>query len=204
MRVVVCEHGASNVRSVVRAVERAAPRAVVSVSADPAAIARADRLVVPGQGSFSAFAAAMGKGLGDAIAERIARGTPYLGICLGLQVLFEQSAEAPGEKGLGIFRGRVEKLSPGPVSPPLPLPHMGWNLVEPTGTSDVLPAKPTYFYFAHSYAVVPEDRSIVAATTEYGERVVSAVASGAILGVQFHPEKSQREGIALLERFFAR
>lgn len=199
MRVVVCEHGASNVRSVVRAIARAAPRAEVVVTADPSVVERAERLVVPGQGSFAAFAAAMGTGLGDAIRASIERGVPYLGICLGLQVLFERSEEAPGAEGLGVFRGDVVRLATGGR----PLPHMGWNVVEPAPRASVLPPEPTHFYFAHSYAAVPEDSSLVAATTNYGGRVVSAIAKDAILGVQFHPEKSQRAGIALLERFFA-
>jgi len=192
MRVVVCEHGVGNVRSVVRAVARVVPSADVVVTGDPDAVRRADRIVVPGQGSFGAFAAAMhgGRGLGDALREAIARGTPYLGICLGLQVLFEDSEEAPGERGLGIFEGRVKRLA----AEGLALPHIGWNSVSPDDR---------FFYFAHSYVAVPKDPSLVAGATEYGERFTSVVAKDNVLGVQFHPEKSQREGLALLERFFA-
>lgn len=191
VRVVVTEHGVGNVRSVVRAIGRIAPSAEVVVSGDPEAIRRADRIVVPGQGSFGAFAKAIHGGLGEALAESIARGTPYLGICLGLQVLFEDSEEAPGERGLGIYRGHVKRIAAGDLA----LPHIGWNSVSPDER---------FFYFAHSYVVVPDDPSIVAGTTDYGTRFASIVEKDNVLGVQFHPEKSQREGLALLERFFAR
>lgn len=190
VRIVVCEHGVGNVRSVVRAIGRVVASAEVVVTGDPDAIRRADRIVVPGQGSFGAFAKAIHGGLGDALKESIAKGTPYLGICLGLQVLFEDSEEAPGERGLGIYRGRVKRIA----AEGLALPHIGWN--------SVLPDK-RYFYFAHSYVAVPDDPSIVAGTTEYGQRFTSMVQKDNVLGVQFHPEKSQREGLALLERFFA-
>lgn len=191
VRIVVTEHGVGNVRSVVRAIARVAPSADVVVTGDPDAIRRADRIVVPGQGSFGAFAKAIHGGLGEALAESIARGTPYLGICLGLQVLFEDSEEAPGERGLGIYRGHVKRITAGDLA----LPHIGWNSVSPDER---------FFYFAHSYVVVPDDPSIVAGTTEYGSRFVSIVEKDNVLGVQFHPEKSQREGLALLERFFSR
>jgi glutamine amidotransferase len=194
VRVVVTEHGVGNVRSVVRAVSRVATSAEVVVTADPDAIRTADKIVVPGQGSFGAFAKAMHGGLGAALAESIAKGTPYLGICLGLQVLFDESEEAPGEKGLGVYRGRVKRIAAGELA----LPHIGWNSVSREGDS------PRFFYFAHSYVAVPEDPAIVAGTTEYGERFASIVQKDNVLGVQFHPEKSQREGLALLERFFAK
>ncbi len=194
VRVVVCDSGASNVRSVVRAVEAAAGVAG-EVTADPEVVRRADVLVVPGQGSFGAFARAMEGGLGEALLETLRAGRPYLGICLGLQVLFESSEEAPGARGLGVMRGRVRKLRP---AAGMPLPHIGWNSVTRVGE----PRR--HFYFAHSYVAEPEDARVVAATTEYGETFASAVADGAIAGVQFHPEKSQRDGLALLARFFER
>jgi imidazole glycerol-phosphate synthase subunit HisH len=189
VRIVVTEHGVGNVRSVVRAISRVIPSAEIVVTGDPDAVRRADRIVVPGQGSFGAFAEAMHGGLGEALVESIARGTPYLGICLGLQVLFDESEEAPGEKGLGVYAGRVKRIAAGD----LPLPHIGWNSVLPDDR---------FFYFAHSYVAVPNDPSIVAGTTEYGERFASMVRKDNVVGVQFHPEKSQREGLALLERFF--
>jgi glutamine amidotransferase len=190
VRIVVTEHGVGNVRSVVRAIARVLPSAEIVVTGDPDAVRRADRIVVPGQGSFGAFAKAMRGGLGEALTESIAKGTPYLGICLGLQVLFEDSEEAPGERGLAVYRGRVKHIAPGDLA----IPHIGWNSVSP---------EERFFYFAPSSGAVPEDPSIVFGTTEYGERFTSIVRKDNVLGVQFHPEKSQREGLALLERFFA-
>lgn len=200
--------GAGNVRSVVRALERATVEARgsfdVVVSADRVDVANADYLVVPGQGAFGPFARGIEGGLGDALREHIGRGRPYLGICLGLQVLFESSDEAPGAAGLGVLRGHVKRLEPGidPLtSRAHALPHIGWNAVSKPGSSAAAPAR--YFYFAHTYAAEPADASAVDGVTEYGAaRFASAIRHGAILGVQFHPEKSQREGLALLAGFF--
>lgn len=208
VRIGVCaaEGGVGNVRSVVRAIEHAtrAAGAALVVTADPDVLRRVDRVVVPGQGSFGAFAATLRGGLGEALVERIRAGTPYLGICLGLQVLFEGSEEAPGERGLGVFAGSVRRLDPGDdpaTGRPFPLPHVGWNLVTAARAGEaVLGQAPGHYYFAHSYAAAPDDAGIVAGTTEYGRTFASAVAKDNVVGVQFHPEKSQARGLALLER----
>lgn len=204
MATVVCDTGMGNVFSVVRALEHAGAPAV-SVSADPDAIARADRVVFPGQGAFRDCAAALsldGHALGDALRAAIRRGAPYLGICLGLQALFQSSEEAPGAAGLGVFPGAVVRLPPGvdEGGAPLKIPHMGWNEARPVRDHAVL-GPSAYYYFVHSYAVAPVDPSIVAATTTYGADFPSAVASDNVVAVQFHPEKSQRAGLALLARF---
>jgi glutamine amidotransferase len=138
-------------------------------------------------------------------------GRPYLGICLGLQVLFRTSDEAPGCEGLGILEGHVARIDPG-VDPStgarFKIPHMGWNTAEPSDNpglirNDLLTQLPLHFYFVHSYVVQPLDRRHIAATTEYGVRFVSAVAFDNVFACQFHPEKSQRAGLALLDRFVA-
>ena len=181
-------------------------QAEVEVTRDPARLAAADKLVMPGQGGFGDCARALAGGLGDAVREHLASQRPYLGICLGLQVLFESSEEAPGCAGLGVFKGQVVKLKSGidaVTQAPLKIPHTGWNVAEPTKNAGLVPASAEHFYFVHSYVVAPADASIVAATTEYGERFVSAVAKDNVFACQFHPEKSQRAGIALLERFVA-
>lgn len=154
------------------------------VSADPAAIAASDKLCVPGQGIFGRCAANLRDGgLDDVIGEWIAAGRPYLGICLGMQVLFDTSEEHGPIPGLGLLSGAVVKLGPG-----VRIPHIGWNEVGDE-----------YYYFDHSYAVQPLDPTIVSGWCEYGQRFAASIATGPILGVQFHPEKSAAAGLALLE-----
>jgi glutamine amidotransferase len=219
MRIVALATGVGNVRSVLRALDRVtsamsnvAPTRELVATSDPEIVRRADVLVVPGQGSFGAFAEALDRGLREALLERIDAGTPYFGICLGLQILFEESDEAPGARGLAVLRGRVKRLVPGAdpsLGRPRPLPHVGWNRAELVAAaraappSDVLVA-PAHYYFAHSYVVVPDDPEIVLTTTSYGDAsFASAVRHANVVGVQFHPEKSQTAGLSVLERFFA-
>lgn len=209
--------GMGNLRSVERALARAAEDAGVACAVvrtgDPAAVAAADKVVVPGQGAFRDCAAALAAGLGDALREQIRKGTPYLGICLGLQALFERSEEAPGTAGLGVFAGEVVRLPDGLRDPAtgevLKIPHMGWNQVrlarEATGPLAVLGGEPApHLYFVHSYHAVPADPAVVAAIAEHGpHRITAAVARENVTATQFHPEKSQEIGLRLLGAFLA-
>jgi glutamine amidotransferase len=205
VKVGICDVGLGNLRSVERALLRAAGKRAVSVviTKDPAALGACDKLVVPGQGGFRDCAEALAAGLGDVLRSHVASGKPYFGICLGLQVLFETSEEAPGAKGLGLFAGKVVRL-PGGTDPltgaALKIPHVGWNRAEPVRKSSWL-AEPTHFYFVHTFAAAPTDPAIVLATTDYGTRFVSAIARDNVTACQFHPEKSQGAGIAVLSRF---
>jgi glutamine amidotransferase len=209
VRTVVCDVGLGNLRSVERAVREAGRGHGddVEVTSDPRRLASADRVIVPGQAAFGDCVRGLAGGLGDAITAHLAAERPYLGICLGLQVLFASSEEAPGCAGLGVLPGKVVKLRGG-VDPltgqALKIPHMGWNVVEVApGHRSLLPQEPDHFYFVHSFVVAPDDPRIVAGTTDYGDRFVSAIAYGNVFASQFHPEKSQRAGLMLLERFLA-
>jgi glutamine amidotransferase len=208
MLAVVVDTGIGNVRSVEKALEAAAQThdaGPVSVerTSDLDRIRQADRLIVPGQGAFRDGAAALAGALGQTLLERLQAGVPYLGICLGLQLLFESSDEAPGVPGLGWFRGRVERLAGGPG---VKIPHMGWNAITCRGTPPAPIAAAggsgSWFYFVHSYHAIPSDRGLLAATVDYGSNVVTAaIARDNVLATQFHPEKSQRAGLQLLGAF---
>jgi glutamine amidotransferase len=185
-----------NLRSVERALQHVGANVVVTRDAE--VVRNADKLVVPGQGAFGQFMRGLReRGLGEALRERIAAGTPYLGICLGLQVLFEHSEEGDCA-GLGILRGSVDRLVPGAHE--LKIPHMGWNRVvekQPVRGVD----NGSYFYFVHSYAVVPADPSIVAFETTHGVPFCAAIQKDNLFACQFHPEKSQAVGLKLLKTF---
>lgn len=211
MRIVVCDAGLGNLANVARAVRHAAGEgARVEVSSDPEAVRAADLTVFPGQGAFRDCARALSRGLGEALVEHIRRGAPYVGICLGLQVLFEESEEDPGARGLAVVPGRVVRLSPGldALGRREPLPHVGWN-VAARAPSSTHPAAtcfdtPRHYYFVHSYAAAPADATLVSATTTYGAPFCAAIARDNVVAFQFHPEKSQRAGLDLLARTFAR
>lgn len=216
-KVVVLDYGMGNLRSVVRALE--AVGAEVTVSAEPATIAAAERLIFPGQGAFGQCMTRLGEtGLADAIATFWQHQRPYLGICLGLQILFESSEEHGPVKGLGALAGDVVRFSApassaSPDEPRLKVPHMGWNQVRFERPHPLVPplerdettqtTQDPWFYFVHSYFVRPADPELVLATSEHGPRFTVAVAKDALMGVQFHPEKSHTAGLTMLDRFMA-
>lgn len=212
LRVVVVDLGMGNLRSVERALLHASTQCGVEVdivrSGKPEDILAADRIVVPGQGAFRDCSIALARGIGDALRESISRGKPYLGICLGLQALFDTSDEAPGAVGLGVFPGHVAKLEADPGEASVKIPHMGWNELEwadpRPAIFQVWPHERPYVYFVHSYHAIPEDPTLVAATVTHGKnRVTAAIQRDNVLAVQFHPEKSQSVGLELLGAFLA-
>ena len=198
-RVAIVDLGLGNLHSVAKAFERAG--AVPELSADPEVLLRADRLVMPGQGAFKECAHALAGEVGDAVRAWIASGRPYLGICLGMQALFEASEEAPGEKGLGIYEGTVRRFAEdlrddeGRLQK---VPHIGWNQIH---SRHPVFEDGEWYYFVHSYYCVPSDESLVAATADYGGPFCSAIARDNVLACQFHPEKSQHAGARLIGHF---
>jgi glutamine amidotransferase len=198
----IVDYGMGNRRSVEKALERVGARA--ELTAYPERLAAADGLVVPGVG---AFAAAMERlrdaGLDELIVSRARAGTPVLGLCLGLQLLFERSDELGGADGLGLLSGEVRALAP--RDPALKLPHIGWNEVAFTRHSPLLEGlgERAAFYHVHSFAAVPDADSDVLGRGDYGGPFVSIVARDNLFGVQFHPEKSSTAGLALLRNFAA-
>jgi len=194
--IALLDYGAGNLRSVENALR--AVGAEVVVTRDPAVVRRAARLVVPGQGSMRACADAMrASGCADALVEAVRAGTPTLGICVGLQMLFDEGEEHGGARGLGLVPGKIRRL-PSTVK----LPHIGWSPVRATAACHPLfrPLDGEYVYFAHSFAA-PAGARGAALLAEHGEPYCAALADGNLFAVQFHPEKSQKVGLALLERF---
>ncbi|HET9554171.1 MAG TPA: imidazole glycerol phosphate synthase subunit HisH, partial [Anaeromyxobacteraceae bacterium] len=190
------DYGAGNLRSVENALREVG--AQVIVTHDPEAVRSADRVVVPGQGSMPACAEAMRQsGVEAALREVVARGAPVLGICVGLQILFEAGEEAGGAKGLGLLPGTIRRLR-GQVK----LPHIGWSPVRAAGPLHPLfaPMDGAYVYFAHSFAA-PADAPGAQLLAVHGEPYCAALAKENVFAVQFHPEKSQQVGLAFLRRF---
>jgi imidazole glycerol-phosphate synthase subunit HisH len=202
MRIAVVDYGMGNRRSVQKALEHVG--AVVSVSADPEQLRAADGLVVPGVGAFPAAMHSLGAlGLADLIQDRAARGTPVLGICLGMQLLFERSQELEPCEGLGLLAGVVTPLDTGGLR----VPHIGWNEVvfdRPSSLTVGLPEHGAAFYHVHSLAARPRHDEDVVGRTEYGETFATIVAREDVYGVQFHPEKSSGHGLRMLRSFVER
>lgn len=197
----IVDYGMGNLRSVQKAFERLGVRAVIC--RNPTQLQGIEKLVLPGVGAFrDAIAELKSQQFARPILEHVRAGKPFLGICLGLQLLFDVSYEDGEWPGLGIVPGKVVRFEP---QPGLKVPHMGWNRLEIQGSPRIFDGIPpgTHFYFVHSYYVVPQDESIVAAWTEHGTRFVSAIARDNLFATQFHPEKSQRGGLKLLQNFAA-
>jgi glutamine amidotransferase len=204
-RIALIDYGSGNLRSAEKALQKAAashsrPAHVVTTD-DPETIAAADLVVLPGVGAFAACMAALqGRaGVVQAIAEAVkGRGRPFLGICVGMQLLASRGLEFGETPGLGWIEGDVKRIEP--ADPRLKVPHMGWNSLEgalPAAMFAGLPPAP-HMYFTHSFAIHPADAGDVAATTDHGGRLAAAVLRGNVAGVQFHPEKSQAAGARLL------
>jgi imidazole glycerol-phosphate synthase subunit HisH len=197
--VAVVDYGMGNRRSVEKALARAGARA--ALTAEHRLLHEADALVLPGVGAFpKGMASLRALGLDALIRERAAAGTPVLGICLGMQLLFDDSVELEPAAGLGMIAGSVTPLASGGLR----VPHIGWNEVSferPCELTAALTGPGRPFYHVHSFAARPREQGDVVATTEYGERFATIVARGSVYGVQFHPEKSSRDGLALLASF---
>jgi glutamine amidotransferase len=221
--IAIVDYGMGNLRSVQKAFQRIGADARIATK--PEEVERAEAAVLPGVGAFGAAMQALKQsGMADVLKTHIHAGKPFLGICLGFQLLFEGSEESPGEPGLGIFAGRVVGFKSQPGFR-LPVPHTGWNTLQlnlncpfwaglmkmRTGTEafqsaprvphPTFVAEPPCVYFVHSYYPEPEDSSLVAATTEYGLPFVCAIARKNLFAVQFHPEKSGEVGLRILENF---
>ncbi|MCX7139873.1 MAG: imidazole glycerol phosphate synthase subunit HisH [Proteobacteria bacterium] len=204
--IAVIDYGMGNLRSVSKALEHVAPGAGVTVTSNPDLVRRADRVVFPGQGAMRDCMRELDtRGLRPAVLEA-ARSKPFFGICIGLQMLFERSEEGD-TPGLAVFPGRVKRFAPEAMKDAqgakLKVPHMGWNEVKQTAPHALWQgiADRSRFYFVHSYYVEPGRPGLVAGSSEYGFPFTCAVAQDNIFAVQFHPEKSQSAGLALLANF---
>lgn len=197
--IAILDYDAGNIKSVEKAMQLLGQE--VTITRDRDEILRADKVILPGVG---AFGDAMGKirqyGLFDVIHEVVDNKTPFLGICLGLQLLFDRSDESPGVEGLGVLKGEILRI---PETPGLKIPHMGWNSLEFQNDGRLFRNLPqeSYVYFVHSYYLKAADESIVTAVTEYGTKIHASVEQGNVFACQFHPEKSSDIGIQILKNF---
>jgi imidazole glycerol-phosphate synthase subunit HisH len=197
--IAILDYGAGNLMSVVKAFRFLGSEPVVT--SDPEVLAQASAAVLPGVGAFgNAMTRLKQSGLKQPVLDYIDSGRPFLGICVGLQLLFEESEEAPGVPGLGVLKGRICRI---PEAPGLKIPHIGWNslnISDRSGLFQGLEEHP-YVYFVHAYYVKAADRSDVTATAEYGVTIDASVRHGNLYATQFHPEKSGRAGLQMLRNF---
>jgi len=210
MTVAVVDYGSGNLHSAAKALERASREGKnesILVTSDPATVRRADRIVLPGVGAFADCKRGLDAvpGLVEAMTEAVReRGRPFLGICVGMQLLAERGLEHGVTKGLGWIRGEVDRIAPS--DPALKIPHMGWNTLaskQKHALFDGIALGPEglHAYFVHSYQLAPADKEDLVADAEYGGPITAAVARDNVAGTQFHPEKSQKLGLALLGNF---
>jgi glutamine amidotransferase len=199
MKLVIVDYGMGNLRSVEKALERLGSPPIISSKAED--LAEADGLIVPGVGAFGDAMQELERlELVEPLRAKVREGVPLLGICLGLQILFEESEEAPGVAGLGLVRGKVRRF----VLPPnFKIPHMGWNSLSLSPSSRLFRGIPenAHVYFVHSYFVDPVDPQVIAARSDYGGPFTAAIEQGNLFGVQFHPEKSQAIGLRILANY---
>ena len=195
-KIVIVDYGMGNLHSVNKALLKVG--AQVSISSNPMVIGAADKVILPGVGSFGDCMGNLNKyGLTQVLLKVLNSDKPFLGICLGLQLLFEDSEEAPGVKGLGFFKGQVKK-----IKTDFKIPHMGWNKLELKNNSPLLSqAEDEYVYFVHSYHAVPEDKTIITSVCNYGTEIIASVGCSNVQAVQFHPEKSSSVGMEILQAF---
>ena len=197
----IIDYDAGNIKSVEKALLALGEETIIT--RDPKVLLEADHVILPGVGSFGD---AMDKlchyGLVETIKQIVQKGTPFLGICLGLQLLFESSEETPGVAGLGILEGKIVRI---PEGPGLKIPHMGWNSLNVREGASLFKGleKEPYVYFVHSYYLQAKDPKIVAATAEYGVTIHASVEKENVFACQFHPEKSSKTGLAILKNFLA-
>ncbi|MDD7390187.1 MAG: imidazole glycerol phosphate synthase subunit HisH [Lachnospiraceae bacterium] len=199
--IAIIDYDAGNLKSVEKALLSLGEETVIT--RDPEVIRGADKAILPGVGAFGdAMQNLRNFGLVDVIREFAASGKPFLGICLGLQLLFERSEESPGAEGLGILKGDILRIPP---CEGLKIPHMGWNSLKIREGARLFQGIPqdTYVYFVHSYYLKAADENVVAATTEYSTLIHASVESGNVFACQFHPEKSSTAGLQILKNFAA-
>ncbi|MDO4268066.1 MAG: imidazole glycerol phosphate synthase subunit HisH [Eubacteriales bacterium] len=197
----IIDYDAGNLKSVEKALRALGEEPVIT--RDRELLLKADRVILPGVGSFGdAMEKLRRYGLTDVIRRIVEKGTPFLGICLGLQLLFEESEECPGEKGLGLLKGSVRRIPDGPGRK---IPHMGWNSLRIRPESRLFAGieDGAYVYFVHSYYLKAEDEAVVAASAEYGVEIHAAVEQGSLFACQFHPEKSSGTGLQILKNFIS-